>query len=71
MSELNRDGPPVTCIVSDAVMSFTLDAAEELGVPEVLLWTASACGFMGYVQYRRLIEEGYTPLKDTSYLTNG
>ncbi|PRQ44568.1 putative OTU domain-containing protein [Rosa chinensis] len=27
------DSPPVSCVVSDGVMSFTLDAAEELGVP--------------------------------------
>ncbi|KAJ9673869.1 hypothetical protein PVL29_023429 [Vitis rotundifolia] len=71
LSNLNHDGPPVTCIVSDGVMSFTLDAAQELGVPEVLFWTTSACGFMGYVQYRNLIDKGLTPLKDESYLTNG
>lgn len=65
LSKLNHDGPPVTCIVSDGVMSFTLDAAQELGVPEVLFWTTSACGFMGYVQYRNLIEKGFTPLKGT------
>ncbi|GMY17300.1 7-deoxyloganetin glucosyltransferase-like [Fagus crenata] len=63
--------PPVTCIVSDGVMSFTLDAAAELGIPNVLFWTTSACGFMGYAQYRRLIEKGLIPLKDASYLTNG
>nr|XP_023914771.1 7-deoxyloganetin glucosyltransferase-like [Quercus suber]POF07714.1 7-deoxyloganetin glucosyltransferase [Quercus suber] len=63
--------PPVTCIVSDGVMSFTLDAAAELGIPDVLFWTTSACGFMGYAQYRHLIEKGLTPLKDESYLTNG
>jgi hypothetical protein len=28
--------PPVTCIVSDCVMTFTLDAAAELGIPDVL-----------------------------------
>ncbi|KAE8056919.1 hypothetical protein FH972_013651 [Carpinus fangiana] len=63
--------PPVTCVVSDGAMSFTLDAAAELGIPEVIFWTTSACGFMGYVQYSRLIEKGLTPLKDASYLTNG
>ncbi|KAK9930460.1 hypothetical protein M0R45_027497 [Rubus argutus] len=65
------DSPPVTCIVSDGAMTFTLDAAEELGIPDVLFWTASACGYMGYFQYRHLIEKGCTPLKDASYLTNG
>ncbi|CAA7047931.1 unnamed protein product [Microthlaspi erraticum] len=63
------DVPPVTCIVSDGCMSFTLDAAEELGVPEVIFWTTSACGFLAYVHYYRFIEKGLSPLKDESYLT--
>jgi hypothetical protein len=63
------DSPPVSCVVSDGIMTFTLDAAEELGIPEVLFWTASACGYMGYFQYRRLIEKGYTPLKGNYYST--
>ncbi|KAG5111135.1 hypothetical protein JHK82_040358 [Glycine max] len=67
----DSDAPPVSCIVSDGVMTFTLDAAEELGVPEVLFWTTSACGFMCYVQYQQLIEKDLTPLKDSSYITNG
>ena len=66
ISKLNYDTPdvpPVTCIVSDSVMSFTLDAAEELGIPEVMFWTASPCGFTCYMQYRQLVEKGLTPLK--------
>lgn len=68
LSKLNSspENPPVTAIVSDGAMSFSLDAARELGVPNVLFWTTSACGFMGYVQYRRLIQKGYTPLKGMS-----
>ncbi|KAI9201269.1 hypothetical protein LWI28_020973 [Acer negundo] len=73
LNKLNdsSDVPPVTCIVSDGAMSFTLDAAEELGVPEVLFWTTSACGFLAYCHYHQLIEKGYTPLKDESCFTNG
>lgn len=67
LSKLNNTAssnvPPVTCIVSDGVMTFTLAAAEELGIPDVLFWTTSAYGFMGYVQYRDLVDKGYTPLK--------
>ncbi|KAF2299705.1 hypothetical protein GH714_002596 [Hevea brasiliensis] len=67
----SSDVPPVTCIVSDGAMSFTLDAAQELDIPEVLFWTTSACGFMAYLQCHQLIDKGLTPLKDESYLTNG
>uniref|UniRef100_A0A2C9U160 Anthocyanidin 3-O-glucosyltransferase n=1 Tax=Manihot esculenta TaxID=3983 RepID=A0A2C9U160_MANES len=52
-------------------MSFTLDAAQELGIPEILFWTTSACGFMGYLHYLQLIKKGLTPFTDESYLTNG
>ncbi|QHN94189.1 7-deoxyloganetin glucosyltransferase [Arachis ipaensis] len=64
------DAPPVSCIVSDGVMSFTLIAAEELGIPEVLFWTMSASGFLCYLHCDQLIEKGITPFKDASYLTN-
>lgn len=57
------DVPLVSCIVSDAVMSFTLDAAEELGVPDVVFWTASACGLMTFLQFQSFIEKGLTPFK--------
>ncbi|WCJ44443.1 UDP-Glycosyltransferase superfamily protein [Euphorbia peplus] len=63
--------PPVTCIISDCMMSFTIQASEEHKIPNFLFWTASTCGLMGYLHYRTLIEKGLTPLKDSSYLRNG
>ncbi|GAB4853249.1 hypothetical protein Ancab_017438 [Ancistrocladus abbreviatus] len=63
--------PPVSCIVSDGVLSFTLRAAEEFGIPEVVFWTMSACGFLGYVMYRQLVKRGLVPLQDATHLTNG
>ncbi|KAM5575654.1 hypothetical protein ABKV19_014556 [Rosa sericea] len=73
LSELNSspNSPPVTCIVSDGGMTFTLDAAQELGLPEVLLQTTSASSYMCFLQFVHLIEKGIIPLKDASYLTNG
>ncbi|XP_073145349.1 7-deoxyloganetin glucosyltransferase-like [Henckelia pumila] len=75
ITRLNDSGssnvPPVTCIVTDGVMSFALEAAEEFGIPGVLFWTTSACGFYGYLQYATLVQMGYIPLKDAGYLTNG
>ncbi|KAM3342490.1 hypothetical protein P3S68_027456 [Capsicum galapagoense] len=52
-------------------MSFTLSAAQDLGIPQVFFRTVSACGLLGYMHYHDLVEKGYTPLKDESYLTNG
>jgi len=61
----------VACVVADNLMSFSVDAATELGVPCALFWTASACGYMGYRNFRPLIDRGIIPLKDEDQLTNG
>lgn len=56
---------PVSYIISDGFMKFSLDAGEELQIPVVLSWTISACAFMGFYQFRNLREKGFTPLKGT------
>jgi len=61
----------VTCVVADNLMSFSVDAAREVGVPCALFWTASACGYMGYRNFRLLIDRGIIPLQDQEQLTNG
>lgn len=63
--------PPVTCIVSDGLVSFPQKTARKLGVPRVSFWTHSACGFSTYFFAPLLIEKGYIPLKDEMSLTNG
>lgn len=73
LSQLNSslNSPPVTCIVSDGIMTFTLDAAQELGLPGVIFKPTCASSFMCYHQCAHVIEKGIVPLKDASYLTNG
>nr|AFJ52994.1 UDP-glycosyltransferase 1 [Linum usitatissimum] len=74
VSKLNdsvSEVPPVTCIVSDCILGFTVQVAKELGIPNVMFWTASACGFLGFLNYCKLLEKGIFPLKDASMITNG
>ncbi|XP_062007475.1 linamarin synthase 2-like, partial [Rosa rugosa] len=59
--------PPVSFVISDGVMGFGREAAVELGIPEVQFWTASASGFMGYLQYGELLKRGMAPFKDKEY----
>ncbi|XP_057447693.1 7-deoxyloganetin glucosyltransferase-like [Lotus japonicus] len=63
--------PPVSCLVFDCSMTFTMQAAEELALPIVLLCSASASTFLSGFYFRTLFEKGLIPLKDESYLTNG
>ncbi|GKV18657.1 hypothetical protein SLEP1_g29007 [Rubroshorea leprosula] len=71
LGKLNSQVPPVTCVVSDGITGFGVRAAEALGIPAVQLWTASACGFMGYLQYSELSKRGIVPFEDESYLIDG
>ncbi|XP_029123857.1 7-deoxyloganetin glucosyltransferase isoform X2 [Elaeis guineensis] len=68
---LSMDAPPVSCIIADGFMTFTLEVAKELGIPELLFSTTSACGYMAYLHFFELVQRGYTPLKDESHLSNG
>lgn len=63
--------PPVSCMISDGIMCFAIQAAREMGIPEVQFWTASTCGLLGYLQFGELVERGIFPLKDKSCITNG
>ncbi|CAL4966944.1 unnamed protein product [Urochloa decumbens] len=63
--------PPVTCVVQDNFMSFAQRVANEMGILSLVFCTMSACGFMCYLHFKELMDRGYVPLKDESYLTNG
>ncbi|ONK78266.1 uncharacterized protein A4U43_C02F16450 [Asparagus officinalis] len=63
--------PRISCIVYNWLMDFALDVGEELNIPAMVFCSMSACGFMADLHLEELVERGYTPLKDESYLTNG
>ncbi|CAI9269244.1 unnamed protein product [Lactuca saligna] len=68
---MRRLESPLTCILADGIMPFTVEAAEKLKVPIMHFWTFAACAFMGYYQAPVLIEKGLIPFKDESCFTNG
>ncbi|KAL8102893.1 hypothetical protein AgCh_027427 [Apium graveolens] len=54
---------PVTCIITDGVMRFTLDIGEEIGVPVIYFRTISGCSFWSYLCMNKLVEAGECPFK--------
>nr|GEZ63005.1 linamarin synthase 2-like [Tanacetum cinerariifolium] len=62
LNELNGV-PKVSCVIGDGVMSFAIQAAKDLGIPEVQFWTSPACAFMGFLHYREFIKRGIVPFK--------
>ncbi|KAF7815457.1 UDP-glucosyltransferase 85K17 [Senna tora] len=63
--------PPVSCIICDPTMGFAAKVADELGIQRIQLWTASACGMLGYLQYDELVKRGIVPFKDESFAVDG
>ena len=62
--------PCVSCIVSDACMTFAgLSAAQQLGIPLVNFFTIAAGGLLGSRQYRPLLERGLLPLKGKVHIS--
>lgn len=54
---------PVTCLITDGLMKFTLDVGEETGVPVIYFRTVSACSFWAYFCADRVVEAGDCPFK--------
>lgn len=59
----SNNNPPVTCVISNSFMPFTVTAAKELGIPIVMLFALSAYVLMGLMQLPSLRDKGFTPLK--------
>ncbi|GAU37797.1 hypothetical protein TSUD_276150 [Trifolium subterraneum] len=55
--------PPVTCIVSDCYMPFTIQAAEEHALSTIIFNPFSACNFLTSLHIRTLFDKGLIPLK--------
>ena len=59
--------PPVTCIISDGFMPFTITAAQELDVPSVMFFTMAACSVMSFMHFPTLKDKGVTPFKGNAF----
>ena len=59
--------PPITCLVSDCCMPFTVDVAEEHALPILFFSPFNASTFLCIFQYPTLIRKGLVPLKGNNY----
>jgi hypothetical protein len=60
---------PVTCLVSDFIMPFTIQVADELSLPILLFCPASASAFLAAFYFRTLRDKGVIPLKGNIFLS--
>ncbi|KAL2526505.1 UDP-glycosyltransferase 85A2 [Abeliophyllum distichum] len=61
---LSRNGrPPITCIIADGIMCFTIDVAKEFQLPTILFRPFSASCFWALFCVPKLIDAAELPLK--------
>ncbi|KAK9290634.1 hypothetical protein L1049_008807 [Liquidambar formosana] len=58
-----ESGSPPTCVIADGLMSFAVDAAEEVGIPIITFRTYNASCTWVYFHISKLIEEGEIPFQ--------
>lgn len=58
--------PPVTCVIADGLMPFTIDVSEELGIPAIMFRTISACCVWAFLCIPELLENGEIPFPGTN-----
>ena len=68
-SSSNTNGvvPPVSCLVSDIMMTFAVKAAEEIGVPILLYCPVNAITYLGFAHICSLVDKGIQPTKGTYF----
>jgi hypothetical protein len=59
----DRDQPPISCLISDSFLPWTLDVAREARIPRIEMWTSSATAYMMASSVPRLIADGLLPFK--------
>ena len=55
--------PPISCLISDTFMPWTVDLAQEMGIPRVEMWTGSATAYAFTAAIPQLISKGLLPYK--------
>ncbi|XP_071732786.1 7-deoxyloganetic acid glucosyltransferase-like [Rutidosis leptorrhynchoides] len=56
---------PVTCLIADGIMGFTIDAAVGTGVPVIFFQTISACAFWAYFSIPDIVNSDELPVEGT------
>ncbi|KAI3721151.1 hypothetical protein L2E82_32156 [Cichorium intybus] len=56
--------PPISSVIADGIMCFTIDVAKEMGIPIYLFRTVSASCFWAFYCIPKLIESGDLPIKE-------
>eukprot|EP00252_Welwitschia_mirabilis_P008777 TRINITY_DN2092_c0_g1_i9.p1 TRINITY_DN2092_c0_g1~~TRINITY_DN2092_c0_g1_i9.p1 ORF type:complete len:465 (-),score=12.82 TRINITY_DN2092_c0_g1_i9:150-1544(-) len=63
-SKRSKEYPPITAIISDGVLSFTMNVARSHGIPRIAFPTTSACGLSAFHYMPLLVRSGLIPMPE-------
>ncbi|GLJ56136.1 hypothetical protein SUGI_1205100 [Cryptomeria japonica] len=61
MEDLQRKGPPISCIITDTVFVWADRIAKKFGIPHVSFWTEPIMVFSIYYHWDLLVKNGHHP----------
>ncbi|MCO5589078.1 hypothetical protein L7F22_043043 [Adiantum nelumboides] len=59
LHSLSAQQQPATCLVSDSILAWTQHVADQMGIPRVEFWTASATAYLIVLALPHLIRQGF------------
>ncbi|KAI5061198.1 hypothetical protein GOP47_0024192 [Adiantum capillus-veneris] len=59
LKRFHEEHRPATCLISDMIMAWTQSVADEMGIPRVEYWTASATSYLCLVSIPHLMSKGF------------
>ncbi|XP_074273664.1 7-deoxyloganetin glucosyltransferase-like [Silene latifolia] len=72
INEPSSGSPPITLLISDALIPFALDVAKDLGdCPVAFFAPISAFSYLAYSQFDTLRDRGIVPFQDPNFMIDG
>ncbi|MCO5594254.1 hypothetical protein L7F22_048281 [Adiantum nelumboides] len=66
--DLQAQGSPPTCLISDSFLPWTLEVAQQAGIPRVEFWTSNAMAHLLFFNLDSLYAKGIFPIKGSPNL---
>ncbi|XP_059077370.1 UDP-glycosyltransferase 86A1-like isoform X1 [Cryptomeria japonica] len=68
MNDLNKKEPPISCVIADTFLFWSLDVTKRFGIPWISFWTQPVAVYSIYHNFHLLRSHGHYPPKGIAFL---
>lgn len=71
IQDLQHNGhPPISCLIADSFLPWTLGVARKFNLPWVFFWTQSVASYVFYTHLSHVIANGHFPPRDSGLFSS-